>query len=229
MNENNLGAKNRPGRLYTRVNTVRLSARALEKIKIWEKEKKGEKAFKVKTCLPDGRRPPLGMITLACCPVDNPPSCCCCCPGCFIEGLALLLCCCWCCCWLAWWKSLVSWVWKAPVDSEISALSWNGAKFTHNLHRPLLVPTTLTWNCPLFPKMMQLYCNSYDVTKICYFCEGSVKIRSGTLVHPLSPLIFKLRTFFLQFRKWEFPPNTTEDVWIPKSPSPYPSFGQLKL
>ena len=34
MNENNLGAKNRPGRLYTRVNTVRLSARALEKIKI---------------------------------------------------------------------------------------------------------------------------------------------------------------------------------------------------
>jgi len=75
-------------------------------------------------CLPDGRRPPLGMITLACWPVDGPPSCCCCCPGCFIEGLALLLCCCCCCCWLAWWKSLVSWVWKAPVDSEISGLSW---------------------------------------------------------------------------------------------------------
>ena len=110
--------------------------------------------------MPDGRRPPLGMITLACWPVDGPPSCCCCCccPGCFIEGLALLLCCC-CCCWLAWWKSLVSWVWKAPVDSEISGLSWNGAKFTHNLHRPFLVPSTLTRNCSLFPEMLQLYCN----------------------------------------------------------------------
>ena len=158
---------------------------------------------KWKTCLPDGRRPPLGMITLACWPVDGPPSCCCCCPGCFIEGLALLLCCC-CCCWLAWWKSLVSWVWKAPVDSEISGLSWNGAKFTHNLHRPFLVPSTLTRKCSLFPEMLQLYCNLYFWPKSAIFVEGSVKIRSGTRVHPLSTRIFKLLTFFLHFRKWEF-------------------------
>ena len=127
-----------------------------------------------------------------------------------MEGLELLLLCCWCCCcwcwccwfaWCCWWKSLVSW--KAPLDSEISALSWNGAKFTHNLRRPFLVPSTLTRTCPLFPKMMQLYCNSYFWPKYAIFAEGSVKIRCGTPMHPVSTLIFELRTFSLQFIKWE--------------------------
>ena len=144
------------------------------------------------------------MITLACWPVDGPPSCCC--PGCFIEGLELMLLCCWCwccccCCWFAWWKSLVSW--KAPLDSEISALSWNGAKFTNNLRRPFLVSSTSTQNCPVFTEMMQLYCSSYFWPKSAIFAEGIVKIRCGTPVHPLSTMKFKLWTFFLQFIKWE--------------------------
>ena len=48
--ENNLGAKNRPGRLYTRVNTVRLGSRALQNIQGVGKGKtrKQEKRIKSK-------------------------------------------------------------------------------------------------------------------------------------------------------------------------------------
>ena len=59
-----------------------------------------------------------------------------------------------------------------------------------------LVPSTLTRNCPLFPKMMQLWCKLYFWPKSAIFAEDGVKIRSDTQVHPLSTLIFNLLTFF---------------------------------
>ena len=138
--------------------------------------------------MPDGRRPPLGMITLACWPVGPPPPSCW--PGCFIEGLALLLmlpppcwtwlpCWCW-CCWCWWpWKSFVLWAGKAPVvDSEISALSWKRANFTHNLDFQPPSKLTLGWAVHLFVKWCNFATLSLFWPKSAIFAEDGVKMPS---------------------------------------------------
>ena len=92
-----------------------------------------------------------------------------------------------------------------------------------------LLPSTLTRNCPLFPEMMQLYCTLYFWPKSAIFAEGSVKIRTGTQVHPLSTLIFKLLIFFLHFRKWEFKLKNSNNYIYSSSRLPVKIFSNWKI